>query len=405
MEVESNSPETTSSNNPNIIKVNDSVLIRMPSGNEKFIVLEPNTTVSLGKFGSFKSDDLVGKQYGLSFEIHDNGVLKQFIPEAFDVVDETEANNQDIRGDNQAQTLSHEEIEELKKKGLSGAVSTEEIINSITKNNQEFNKKTEYSKSKYLKRKENKYRKMFTALGPTVYNITNHFFNKNPTKTRYLRIDTLSQILSLSNVYSSSKVLLVDETQALILSSILQKIRAPGLVLALHDGDTPTFNIMDHFNFSKDTLDNLHSLSFKHVGKEMEPFIEHSDGQTSESYHRAAKRRKANHEKLAKTVGILNNTAFDSLIISTKYNPASVIKILEKHLGDSRMLVVHSPHKEALLEAFEYLRSSATFLNVNLSESWLREYQVLPGRTHPLMSMSSEGGFILTAIKVSTLVS
>ena len=30
----------------------------------------------------------------------------------------------------------------------------------------------------------------------------------------------------------------------------------------------------------------------------------------------------------------------------------------------------------------------------------MREYQVLPGRTHPSMTMSQTGGFILTGIKL-----
>lgn len=37
---------------------------------------------------------------------------------------------------------------------------------------------------------------------------------------------------------------------------------------------------------------------------------------------------------------------------------------------------------------------------MELQESWLREYQVLPGRTHPTMQTSGSGGYILSGIKV-----
>ena len=37
---------------------------------------------------------------------------------------------------------------------------------------------------------------------------------------------------------------------------------------------------------------------------------------------------------------------------------------------------------------------------LQLQESWLREQQVLPGRTHPHMTMSTTGGYILSGIKV-----
>ncbi len=39
---------------------------------------------------------------------------------------------------------------------------------------------------------------------------------------------------------------------------------------------------------------------------------------------------------------------------------------------------------------------------MTLSETWMRQYQVLPKRTHPLMSMSGSGGFILVGYKVRT---
>ncbi|KAJ2585289.1 tRNA (adenine(58)-N(1))-methyltransferase non-catalytic subunit TRM6, partial [Coemansia sp. RSA 1722] len=60
----------------------------------------------------------------------------------------------------------------------------------------------------------------------------------------------------------------------------------------------------------------------------------------------------------------------------------------------SRMLVVYDQSKEALVELFAWLRESPSFINVQLTESWLREYQVLPSRTHPLMNTSGGGGFL-----------
>lgn len=37
---------------------------------------------------------------------------------------------------------------------------------------------------------------------------------------------------------------------------------------------------------------------------------------------------------------------------------------------------------------------------VQLQESWCREMQVLPARTHPTMTTSGTGGYILSAIRV-----
>nr|AFK39347.1 unknown [Lotus japonicus] len=39
-------------------------------------------------------------------------------------------------------------------------------------------------------------------------------------------------------------------------------------------------------------------------------------------------------------------------------------------------------------------------VGLQLSEPWLREYQVLPSGTHPCMQMSAFGGYILSGTKI-----
>lgn len=40
-------------------------------------------------------------------------------------------------------------------------------------------------------------------------------------------------------------------------------------------------------------------------------------------------------------------------------------------------------------------------VGVQLVECWTREYQVLPGRTHPLMTPTSSSGYVLRGYKVT----
>ena len=55
---------------------------------------------------------------------------------------------------------------------------------------------------------------------------------------------------------------------------------------------------------------------------------------------------------------------------------------------------------QPLVEAQARLRASHSFINVSVTEPWLRRYQVLPARTHPDMSTSASGGYILHAIRI-----
>ena len=66
----------------------------------------------------------------------------------------------------------------------------------------------------------------------------------------------------------------------------------------------------------------------------------------------------------------------------------------------SGQFTVYSQYKEPLLDAYMTIKESGSAINVNLSETWLRNYQVLPERTHPHVLMSGGGGYLLTGIIV-----
>ncbi|KAI8324008.1 Gcd10p-domain-containing protein [Martensiomyces pterosporus] len=387
---------------PAVCRAGDFVLIRMPSGNTKVVCLKPDTTISIGKFGSFKANGLIGATFGHTYEIEKDGVIKPQKMAAFDDADDTEANNKEIIDNPNSQKLTYEEIEQLKLKGLAGDVSAQEIIASLTENNASFEKKTEYSKSKYIRRKQKKFMKSFIPLETSVYNLCNYFCEVNPGKIRGIRSDTLSQVLSLANVYSGARVMVVDDGQGLIASALLSRTSEGGQVFGVHDGDVSNYDILRYMNFSPETKERLRTLPWQKLNTVMAPFTEELPENATEKDISGRERRLRGHTRLSENLDNLRKGEFDVLVISTNYSAMSVIKKLIPYLGGSRMLVVYDQSKEALVEAFAWLRESREFLNVQLTESWLREYQVLPNRTHPLMSMSGGGGFILSAIHLAS---
>lgn len=111
-------------------------------------------------------------------------------------------------------------------------------------------------------------------------------------------------------------------------------------------------------------------------------------------------RRKTAYDYKVKSRQLLHEGDFDGLIISSTLEPESVIKGLMKYMCGSRPVVVYSFNKEVLLPAAYWMRRSKDFLNAELTESSLREYQVLPGRMHPNMMMSAGGGYLLNGLRV-----
>jgi Gcd10p family len=104
-----------------------------------------------------------------------------------------------------------------------------------------FALKTEYSKEKYRKRKEEKwgldtiaaayvlnsdprYFKSFTVMEPTIYNICEYWFRKDKARIRDIRIDTLSQMMNLANIRPGGRYLVVDDTSGIVVCGILDRI-------------------------------------------------------------------------------------------------------------------------------------------------------------------------------------
>ena len=81
--------------------------------------------------------------------------------------------------------------------------------------------------------------------------------------------------------------------------------------------------------------------------------------------------------------------------------PIEVMQLVLYALQPSASIVVFSPILSNLVDLQEYLLQSHQGANVRIEELWTREQQVLPCRTHPVMSMHAASGFILSAIKIN----
>ena len=89
----------------------------------------------------------------------------------------------------------------------------------------------------------------------------------------------------------------------------------------------------------------------------------------------------------------------DTLVVASN-NPLHEVPLLLPYVAPSGILVVYSQYQAVLAEVFAGLKRSGQWMNITLSENFMRKYQVLPMRTHPYMNMYNNGGFVLTATRV-----
>jgi tRNA (adenine-N(1)-)-methyltransferase non-catalytic subunit len=92
----------------------------------------------------------------------------------------------------------------------------------------------------------------------------------------------------------------------------------------------------------------------------------------------------------------------DSLVMATAVHPCMVLARLWRFLNPSGSFVVYSQYIEPLGNLCSRLRDGRHAVQLILCDSFFREYQVLPSRTHPLITMSCTGGYLLSGIKVES---
>lgn len=135
-------------------------------------------------------------------------------------------NNKEIIPTASFNALTREDIEKLKKEKTS-----EELIKIMSESNSSWQKKTEYSREKYINQKKRKYEKTFTVVKPTIEIASDIHYTKLNLKMLNLRTDTLAQILSFANIRAGGQVIVVEECHQVLLQAAATRMGGYGRIL------------------------------------------------------------------------------------------------------------------------------------------------------------------------------
>ncbi len=390
-----------------VIRAMSKIFIKLPSQQLKLVTLKPDTTVSLGKFGSFRSNHLIGTASGQPYEILEHGEIR---PVRLSMLEDTlgsedQRSNQKIEDVQTNQILNTDDIELLKKdKSLTGS----DIVARVIGAHQRFEQKSAFAQQKYTRRKEEKFTRGFTACRPNVQNIVEYLLNKDPMKIHYMSIETLSLILSMADASSAGRYLVVEDVGGLVVGSLLERMGEQGEVMLLHEGEHPNLNYTTMLDLPAErvdkmvkTLDLLQALipDEEDYSQSFQPVDEDGNKVQTDGSRRRASRR----EQLKLRQADFQAGNFDALILCTSLDVTTLLPHLIPAIALSGSLVIYSRFKEALLPVHAYLNAlpSKQVIHIDIQDIRLRGYQVLPGRTHPLMTGRSGGGYLLTGIRVA----
>lgn len=444
-----------------LITFNQFVILKLPSDNLKIVELRPNGSISLGKFGAFNVNDIIGYPLGTTFEIlyDEDGVdtkveekkivdkrhlnkipvgkvkvqdqNRKIIRENEKNVEDNEDNNNNmneligmnssennqnlINLGNDVQKLSMKEIEELKK----NKKNSKDIIEKIIKSHDKFHEKTIYSQAKYLKRKRQKFAKFFTVNYLSSSLLLEYLLDKGDIqKVMDMSEESLGMLLNLGNIKSNGKYLVIDETGGLIVYAMMERmfggknnIDINGEIIVLHENEHVNLDLLKYSNYDEkfirkhiksiSLLDFFEPPNKKEIDETFTLLSKEEVRELKGSKKNLYQRRVKWYYSQMEMIRITNKEfKYDGLIVGTTLELKSLIPIIGDRVHGSRNIVCYSQFKETILELSHELMNDLRYLAPSIYEVRCRPYQSERGKLHPLMTMRGGGGYLMNCHKV-----
>ncbi|XP_064602606.1 tRNA (adenine(58)-N(1))-methyltransferase non-catalytic subunit TRM6-like [Liolophura sinensis] len=392
-----------------LIQEGDKILLKKDN-HLKLFEIRRNRPVAVEKV-KFTLDAAIGQPYGTLFEVKDKGLVKVLRADYADdapVEGERGDDNRELLDRDSNQKLSHDEIAQMKEEGVRG----ESIVEHLIENSATFKTKTEFAQEKYVQKKKKKHLPVYTILKPTTRLLCEMYLSRSANKIGYLRMDSLSQILTYGNVQAGSTIAVVDSCLGLVLGAVMERMMGHGKVIHLYPGTQPNRPALDAYGFPDHVLKSLIDFPLPYVKDlytdDRAPNWEFEaescdDGERAESDKDNRKRKhedqwnkKSRKEQQLREARNAMKGKVDGLIVAFNQDPLPVVSYLSPFIHPSRPVVVFSQFKEPLMDTYVQMREKNVGVNFRVTETWLREYQVLPERTHPMVKMSAGGGYLLT---------
>ncbi|CAN7008124.1 unnamed protein product [Brassica rapa subsp. trilocularis] len=417
--------------NPRFASEGCSVLLDVNDGDRLvFARLSGGAIFKIGNT-NYSLKPLIGAPFGSLFQVEtgeDGSFLSRILPvkkesTSVNVVDDDARDNRELIDDNESQNLTCEEIEAMRREGAKG----DEIIEALIANSKTFDKKFQLSQEKYKLKKQKKYAPKVLLRRPFARSICEAYFKKYPARIGFIRVDALSLLLTMANVTAYSDVLVVDMVGGLVTGAVAERLGGTGYVCNTYKGDSPSsVDMVKMFNFTDKIRErivhsSINELSSAKAASPEENNQQVGDSSASDMVEDVSVTAEARVDDIAvreskitkapqpgakaskEAVEMWKENGFSSLIMAAQdQDPWTLAEDVLPLLSYSAPFAIYHQYLQPLATCMHNLQQGKMAINLQITEPWLREYQVLPSRTHPHMQMSSFGGYVLSGIRIST---
>lgn len=272
--------------------------------------------------------------------------------------------NETVYVSEKAQKLTEEEIKELKAE----TSSPDAIIGAIVANNANFEKRSEFSKQKYLDKKQRKYNLVLKVERCGIDSL-NTFFVEGRKDYIFNREDYLAYLLNHVQATDGGEAFVAERARGVVLTAVLRKFT--------HKSDyklwawTPKGKGLDTWKFE--------SVKMLGMGQQ---FKDHVLGAETEAF-----------QQLVQKITVA--------VIATDESELAIINSLEGKLAYNAKIVIFTNYYEIASAVYEHLVSKAHYVNLLFNDYMYREIQAWPMRSHPTMLGNTCAGYIVSAINVN----
>lgn len=411
-----------------IIKEGDSVIIS-GGGARRLFQVKSGFRARMGNSGSADLISLVGMRCGEVVRL-DHGTKRFIATNEYPDLDlsgvgdgvDTSKDNRNLLDNNRSQQLSNCDVAAIRRDG-----GVKELLDQLVENSATFETKTSYAQEKYLRRKKKKYGELFKVEEVTVDGMAEvHVPTIQPTDQDFedrrnirLRADTVALILHHCEVHASSRVLMFDRTNGVLPSYVLSRMGKDGMLYQMleKNGQPNTLHaralklplVKERWKAVPNNDSFLRGVEV--VVKPEETTGARDEGSSGEVANPRNEGRRPVRLNQEASTGVsqwmkgidahraLTEKPADSLVIADDQITVELLAGLLPFVAFGGNIVVFSPYLQDLSLVFAALRQDC--VNINITETFYRHYQVLSQRTHPTVNMSTSGGYLLTAVKVN----
>ena len=215
---------------------------------------------------------IVGHKFGATFQMvsdhKSNKCFKLIVPDEVVSLEDLFMNgeggedNRDLKDDVESQKLSKDDIINMREEGVSG----HEIVEKLIENSDTFQQKTKFSQAKFLKKKAKKYHHYILVRKPSIRLLMEIHYTQDPLKLMNLRVDTLAQILHMTNVHTGGRYLVYETgAQGIVVAAMLERLGVQGSLYHVYQTGQPQTNCLTAMDFSPQVLGNLKVLNIQHL--------------------------------------------------------------------------------------------------------------------------------------------